>query len=57
VNQTCRPLLAKIPKTPWENRKFPGRDGKNVANLRENILEKIQKSKKLDLGISQKHTS
>jgi hypothetical protein len=23
VNQTCRPLLAKIPKTGWERRKFP----------------------------------
>jgi hypothetical protein len=23
VNQTCRPLLAKIPKAAWERRKFP----------------------------------
>lgn len=23
MNQTCRPLLAKIPKTGWERRKFP----------------------------------
>ncbi|HBJ38753.1 MAG TPA: hypothetical protein DDZ51_29180, partial [Planctomycetaceae bacterium] len=49
--------LAKFPKTRGKNRKFPASNGENVANLQENILEKIQKSKKRGLGISQKRTS
>jgi hypothetical protein len=44
VNQTCRPLLAKIPKTAWERRKFPTA---TTANTGKTLGKRDQKFAKI----------
>jgi hypothetical protein len=46
VNQTCRPLLAKIPKTAWERRKFPT---VTTANTGKTLGKRDQKFAKISL--------
>jgi hypothetical protein len=43
VNQTCRPLLAKIPKTAGKRRKFPGEIAAQPMKIRENQFRKLLK--------------
>jgi hypothetical protein len=50
VNQTCRPLLAKIPKTDGKNRKFPSGNARNPAKYEETKTGKFPESQDFGFG-------
>jgi hypothetical protein len=50
VNQTCRPLLAKIPKTAWERRKFPVEEGAIPRKRRGITTENFVEYRSSDFG-------
>jgi hypothetical protein len=43
VNQTCRPLLAKFPKTAGKRRKFLGEVAAKPRKIRKNEIRKLLK--------------
>ena len=50
VNQTCRPLLAKFPKTAGNRRKFPGEIAVKAMKIRENEIRNLLKFHEMGFG-------
>ncbi len=50
MNQTCRPLLAKFPKTDGKNRKFPSGDAQNPAKYEETKTGNFSESQDFGFG-------